>query len=84
MEVQAHLTIGWTGTHPFILYMRSSAPAVQPRAVSLYKRSASGRREIYPSVATSFAADCEYVTEYSCKKSLDKRRCISYLWRCKG
>jgi len=84
MEVLAHLAVGWTGTHPFIMYMRSSAPAVQPQAVSLYKRSASVRREIDPSVATYFAADCEYVTEYLCKQSLNKRRCISYLWRCKG
>ena len=46
MEVLAHLTIGWTGAHPFILYMRSSAPAVQPQAASLYQRSASGRENL--------------------------------------
>ena len=29
-----------------------------------------------------FRTDCEYVTKSLCEKSLNKRRCISYPWRC--
>ena len=29
-----------------------------------------------------FGTDCEYVTKCLCEKSLNKRRCISYPWRC--
>jgi hypothetical protein len=32
----------------------------------------------------AFGTDCEYVTKRLCEKTLNKRRCISYPWRCKG